>query len=559
MDQVIKVLLQFCKSYCGRTVPSKKEIAAVLSRLEKEGELDSPQQVLDSNRWDSLTSALCQRAMSDQKASELKTWGLILGALKAAKVEGKFGEDRSMTGVVRSGSLLSHRSGEAKMAATTENGGGEMQKEEPPSQSCEPTAPPPPYPAPSLCPSLDKMSQPEPPPEERDRVGGGAGRGSPRPGGGPVTDWAKVKEEAEEKGLANPATFPVVVSDEGPIWVPLDPKGITRVLEAVEKKGLKSPLTMNALENLTAQGPLLPYDIENLMRMVLKPVQYTLWKEEWQARLRQMLVTVQNDPANALHNSDLQRLMGSAPGLLTAQAQVTQLRPGELIATSDAALEAFRRLARNAEPSTPWTEIIQGPTESFQDFADRLIKAVEGSDLPRAVHGPVILDCLYQKSSGDIRALLRAAPERFHTPGEAIKYIVDKQKSNPSVVGEVAAAVAGVMMAHGGFGLPTRCRVGSNNIGRTCLKTMKKDFRDLRRKEEDNSPFCRMNMRIGVRFVAIETLEYGHEGIRTTATQKEAQFRCLYIRACSMGNKQKELEAIVWSESYDIVTIMETR
>ena len=181
----IKVFLHFCKSYCGRTVPSKKEIAAVLSRLEKEGELDSPQQVLDSNKWDSLTSALCQRAMSDQKASELKTWGLILEALKAAKAEGGFGVNRSATGAAGSGSLLSHRSGEAKMAATAESGGGETQKKESPSQSCEPTAPPSPYPAPSLCPSLDKTSQPEPPLEERDRAVGGAGRGSPRPRGSP--------------------------------------------------------------------------------------------------------------------------------------------------------------------------------------------------------------------------------------------------------------------------------------------------------------------------------------------------------------------------------------
>ena len=37
-------------------------------------------------------------------------------------------------------------------------------------------------------------------------------------------------------------------------------------------------------------------------------------------------------------------------------------------------------------------------------------------------------------------------------------------------------------------------------------------------KEEDDSPFCRKNTRVGVRLVAIETLECGHEGIRATAT-----------------------------------------
>lgn len=56
----------------------------------------------------------------------------------------------------------------------------------------------------------------------------------------------------------------------------------------------------------------------------------------------------------------------------------------------------------------------------------------------------------------------------------------------------------------------------------------------------------------------METPEYGHEGIRTTTTQKEAQLRCLYTNAHSMGNKQEEVGATVWFESYDIVTIMET-
>ena len=65
-------------------------------------------------------------------------------------------------------------------------------------------------------------------------------------------------------------------------------------------------------------------------------------------------------------------------------------------------------------------------------------------------------------------------------------------------------------------------------------------------KEEHDSPFCRKNTRVGVTLVAMETPEYGHEGIRTTVTQKEAQLRCLYTNACSMGNKKEELEAIAW-------------
>eukprot|EP00076_Gallus_gallus_P024474 XP_015146692.1 uncharacterized protein LOC107054036 [Gallus gallus] len=452
MDQVIKVLVQFCEDYCGKSTPSRKEIAAVLSLLNEQEELDSPRHVLDSGRWDLLTSALCPRAMASQKATELKTRGLISGALKAAREEDKLGVVVSGERASGSGSLESCRSGTQtaanKMATVKEE---DREKEEEESQKLwgcptAPTAPPnstalsppPPSPRQPLYPSLVKTSQEGAGPSSK-----GKEEGKPK-----FTDWGQIKEEVAEKGLAATYRLPVVVSEEGgPIWVPLDPKGVARMIEAVEKKGLKSPLTMNALETLIAPGPMLPYDIENLMRMVLKPVQYMLWKEEWHTRIKQMLITAQGDQGNPIHGSNIQRLMGSAPGLLTPQAQVGQLRPGELIATTDAAIDAFRKLARSAEPTTPWTEIAQGPTEPFQEFADRLIKAVEGSDLPRVVHGPVILDCLYQKSSEGVQGILRTAPGRFQTPGEAIKYVLDKQKAGLSVAGEVAAAVAGVMMA----------------------------------------------------------------------------------------------------------------
>jgi len=41
-------------------------------------------------------------------------------------------------------------------------------------------------------------------------------------------------------------------------------------------------------------------------------------------------------------------------------------------------------------------------------------------------------------------------------------------------------------------------------------------------------------------------------------TRPTAQMKCLYTNACSMGNKQEELEAIVLLESYDLISITET-
>lgn len=90
MESLIQVIFQLCKDCCCKTIPSKKEVATVISRLEREGELKIPQEILDHRRCDGLTSTLAQHIMSAQRGgSELKTWGVILGALKAAREEGK--------------------------------------------------------------------------------------------------------------------------------------------------------------------------------------------------------------------------------------------------------------------------------------------------------------------------------------------------------------------------------------------------------------------------------------------------------------------------------------
>lgn len=50
------------------------------------------------------------------------------------------------------------------------------------------------------------------------------------------------------------------------------------------------------------------------------------------------------------------------------------------------------------EAVDPWTKVTKGLTESFSAFADRLLKAIQGSDLPKSAQGPVIMDCLWQQS-----------------------------------------------------------------------------------------------------------------------------------------------------------------
>ena len=48
MEHVLKVLLQFCEDYFGKYAPSKKDIHAVISLLEREREVKTPHEILDN-------------------------------------------------------------------------------------------------------------------------------------------------------------------------------------------------------------------------------------------------------------------------------------------------------------------------------------------------------------------------------------------------------------------------------------------------------------------------------------------------------------------------------
>ncbi|XP_072216900.1 uncharacterized protein [Excalfactoria chinensis] len=580
MDSVIKVVSRVCKTHCVRNVPSKKDIAAVISCLEVAQILPSPSNLLDSERWDSFTAAMLHRAMHEYKAEELKTWGLVLGALKAAKEEkqvqaiatGVFGLDTGTSGVPGGAEeSLSGGDSAPKMAPATPAvftmamAAPETTPEEKAEVVSSGEAPP--Y-YPRLYPSLQSFYSPEgdgicpregescgearrggvepppdPPPEEGSRPEKGEKKAEERklpiptpfvlsPEEGeergverkelpaptlPVpfpqkgeergterkemptpalsvpppqkgeekeeerkvpptptqlvasprrreeredsrkpTDWSDIRESMRGLGLKERdwAVFPIVVQKKGPVWVPLEAKAVTRFIEAIEKKGLRSPMTMSTFEALMAPGPLLPYDIESLMRVVLEPVQFTVWKEEWTVQLKAVVAQTACDPNHPANGKEgdpktsLMRLLGTDADLAgSAEKQLRLLRPGELLASTGAASTAFRNFVRKAEPVSPWSEIKQGPSETFSEFANRLIQAVEGSELPKEALSPVIKDCLKQKSHQNIRDIIRAAPDDLETPGEIIKYVLDKQQATPLPSDGLTKAWLSVMTA----------------------------------------------------------------------------------------------------------------
>ncbi|XP_042687577.1 uncharacterized protein LOC122167200 [Centrocercus urophasianus] len=96
-----------------------------------------------------------------------------------------------------------------------------------------------------------------------------------------LTDCGKFRSSLIEEGKVLEIFLVVGNGNRIPEGVPLDLKDITHLIDCAEKQGLKSLLALNALEVLTAPGLLFPHDVTNLMCMVFKPVQYTLWASEW--------------------------------------------------------------------------------------------------------------------------------------------------------------------------------------------------------------------------------------------------------------------------------------
>ncbi|XP_015704681.2 LOW QUALITY PROTEIN: uncharacterized protein LOC107306240 [Coturnix japonica] len=282
----------------------------------------------------------------------------------------------------------------------------------------------------------------------------GKGAGPTRRGPPTFTDWARAREDLQATNAGVPTlALPLVVKNGGPAWTPLDTKAITRLAGLVKDKGLRSLVTMSAVEALMASN-LLPYDVENLMHVILKPAQYMLWQDEWNCQLRTIVAEATCDPAHPANRgrgkkerTTLARLQGLADGMVgSPEGQAAELIAGEVAALMTAALQALRAVAKVAEPSgqTSRTDIKQGPSEPFPDFANQLIRAVEGSDLPKEVHSLVIIDCLKQKSLPDVQQIIRAAPGDLTTPGEVIKYVLDHQKSTPLHAEGLVAAVQGM-------------------------------------------------------------------------------------------------------------------
>ena len=97
------------------------------------------------------------------------------------------------------------------------------------------------------------------------------------------------------------------------------------------------------------------------MRVVHRLVQYTLWETDGRAELGGRAGGAGVGLGHSRCGTGIQQLSGRAVGVASPQGQSVKLRPGELIAATDAMVEVFNKLVHKAEPPAPCTDITQGP------------------------------------------------------------------------------------------------------------------------------------------------------------------------------------------------------
>ncbi|XP_032925357.1 uncharacterized protein LOC117001276 [Catharus ustulatus] len=99
------------------------------------------------------------------------------------------------------------------------------------------------------------------------------------PSGIKFTDWRLIADECILGGLTlRPiaTAYPVkAVAGGGVEWVALEPKAVQHLAATIEAKGLGHPLTLTLLDSIHAGG-LLPWDLRNLGKTVLKPTAFLM-------------------------------------------------------------------------------------------------------------------------------------------------------------------------------------------------------------------------------------------------------------------------------------------
>ncbi|RMC09657.1 hypothetical protein DUI87_13443 [Hirundo rustica rustica] len=227
-----------------------------------------------------------------------------------------------------------------------------------------------------------------------------------------ATDWTEIRKHALKgetlqmgsRSVAMPVTYDA--QDANPRWERLDREVIKDLMKAVHDNGLGSPYFKQLLKGTFNIYDLTPFDLKSLASMILTDSQFIIWETKWRRALNELRDKYQGG-ANA--GLTVAQLAGDPP--LDNPAHQARIFPREVLTNiKNAARKAMVQIPPTGVTESSYTDIKQGPSESFTSFINRLTQAVDRQVSDEGVK-PHLIRCLaFANANPECKRVISAMP-----------------------------------------------------------------------------------------------------------------------------------------------------
>lgn len=153
-----------------------------------------------------------------------------------------------------------------------------------------------------------------------------------------------------------------------PHYVPMDWEIMKELKSATVKYGVRSPYVRQLLENISSQHHILFSEWQSMASMLLGSAALATWHNDYR------LAILAAQSAGLPPGVTLDHLL--CQGTVQTPRQEITIGLGGYAIMRNAALNAFRRLPDPNKPTQTFNSILQGPSEPYASFIDRLSEAL---------------------------------------------------------------------------------------------------------------------------------------------------------------------------------------
>ncbi|RMC21024.1 hypothetical protein DUI87_01880 [Hirundo rustica rustica] len=226
------------------------------------------------------------------------------------------------------------------------------------------------------------------------------------------TDWTEIRKHALKgetlqmgsRSMAMPVTYDA--QDANPRRERLDREVVKDLMKAVRDNGLGSLYFKQLLEGTFNIYDLTPFDLKSLASMILTDSQFIIWEAKWRKALNELRDKYQGGVNAGL---TVAQLAGDPP--LDSPARQARLFPREVLTDiKNAARKATVQIPLTGVTESSYTDIKQGPSESFTSFVDHLTQAVDRQVSDEGVK-PHLIRCLtFANANPECKRVISAMP-----------------------------------------------------------------------------------------------------------------------------------------------------